>query len=316
MAIKLSKRARWLQVRNYLDEKFGIQVNFSDNHNSYYSASRYVTKEDHGALHSPSHPDLSDEIPQTECAISSRKRKATEKGKGPKKKQTKRSQRHSIYDVSQIVQTKGITSRLQLVCLAVEQNRGGKCSLAQFIANRGTKAVDEAIELAKEFSQAESLYLRANKTRIQLLQEESARECAAGCGGKWLEAADQLLQVHGILKEEFCSAVYNALSKGRGNTEISFFPVLNCGKSFILSPLEVIYNTFCNPAAGSFASLGAEDAENDFRWHPKITAWADFLQALEGDAVHLSAPKNVCSRDLELKKDAIFCDIRCAFGID
>ena len=27
MAIKLRKRARWLQVRNFLDEKYGIQVN-------------------------------------------------------------------------------------------------------------------------------------------------------------------------------------------------------------------------------------------------------------------------------------------------
>ena len=116
MVIRLSKRARWLQVRNYLDETFGIQVNFSDNHNSYYSASRYVTKEDQEALHSPGHPDLSDEIPQTECAISSRKRKAREKGKGPKKKQTKRSQRLSIYDVSQIVQNKGITSACLLGC--------------------------------------------------------------------------------------------------------------------------------------------------------------------------------------------------------
>ena len=190
--------------------------------------------------------------------------------------------------------------------MAVEQNREGKCSLAQLIANRGSKAVDEAIELAKEFSQAESLYLCANKTRIQLLQEESARECAAGCGGKWLEAADQLLQMH-----EFCSAVYNALSKGRGKyRNIFIYGETNCGKSFILSPLKVIYNTFCNPATGSFAWLGAEDAEiiflNDFRWHPKIIAWADFLQALEGDTVHLPAPKNVCSRDLELKKDTPF----------
>ena len=36
------------------------------------------------------------------------------------------------------------------------------------------KAVDKAIELSKEFSQAESLYLCSNKTRIQLLQEETA----------------------------------------------------------------------------------------------------------------------------------------------
>ena len=100
--------------------------------------------------------------------------------------------------------------------MVVEQNREGKCSLAQFIANKGTKAVEEVIELAKEFSQTESLYLCANKMRIQLLQEESAHECAAGCRGKWLEAADQRFQMHGILKEEFCSAVYNALSEARG----------------------------------------------------------------------------------------------------
>ena len=47
MAVKLAKRGRWLQVRNFLDEKYGIQVNFSDNHSSYYTAYRYVTKEDH-----------------------------------------------------------------------------------------------------------------------------------------------------------------------------------------------------------------------------------------------------------------------------
>ena len=140
-----------------------------------------MTKEDHEALHSPGHPDLSDEIPQTECTISSRKRKAREKGKGLKKKQTKRSQRLSIYDVSQVVQNKGITSRLQLVCLAVEQNREGKCSLAQFIANRGTKAVDEAIEVAKEFSQAEALYLRANKTHSVV----TGRKCSRMCCWLW-----------------------------------------------------------------------------------------------------------------------------------
>ena len=54
----------------------------------------------------------------------------------------------------------------------------------------------------------------------------------------------------------------------------------------------------------------AEEAEiiclNDFRWHPKIIAWADFLQALEGDTVHLPAPKNLCSKDIELSKDTPF----------
>ena len=86
MALKLAKRGRWLQVRNYLDEKFGVQVNFSDNHNSYYTAYRYVTKEDREALHSSGHPDLTDAVPRTEAAITSRKRKAKDKGKGQGKK--------------------------------------------------------------------------------------------------------------------------------------------------------------------------------------------------------------------------------------
>ena len=130
-----------------MDEKYGIQVNFSDNHSSYYSAYRYVTKEDHEALHSPGHPDLFEVVPRTEAAITSRKRKAKAKGKGLAKKRSQRSERLSVYDVFQIVQSKSITSRLQLVCLAIERNREGKSSLPQFIANKGNKAVDEAISL-------------------------------------------------------------------------------------------------------------------------------------------------------------------------
>jgi len=139
-----------------MDEKYGIQVNFSDNHSSHYTAYRYVTKEDREALHSPEHPDLSDVVPRTEAIITSRKKKAKAKGKGQAKKWSQRSECLSVYDVFQIVQSKGITSQLQLICLAIEQNREGKSLLAQSIANRGNKAVNEAIELAKESSQAES----------------------------------------------------------------------------------------------------------------------------------------------------------------
>ena len=75
----------------------------------------------------------------------------------------------------------------------------------------------------------------------------------------------------------------------------------------MLSPLKTIYNTFCNPATGTFAWVGAEEAEiillNDFRWKSSIIAWADMLQLLEGDIVHLPAPKNFSKRDIELTRD-------------
>ena len=120
MALKLAKRGRWLQVRNYLDKKFGVQVNFSDNHNLYYTAYQYVTKEDCEALHSSGHPDLTDAVPWTEAAKTSMKRKAKDKDKGQGKKWCQRLERLSVYDVCQIVQHKGIMSRLELICLAVK----------------------------------------------------------------------------------------------------------------------------------------------------------------------------------------------------
>ena len=58
MVVKLSARRRWLKIRNYLDGKYSVKVNFSSRHNNYYTAWLYTTKEDSGFLQSDSHPDL------------------------------------------------------------------------------------------------------------------------------------------------------------------------------------------------------------------------------------------------------------------
>ena len=211
----------------------------------------------------------------------------------------------------QLVKAKFISSRLELVSLAAAQVREGKTTLAEFIANRGSKAVDEAIQVAKEFAEAKAGLNRSRKSCIELLQEELTGECIDGCEGKWLTAAKQLLQCHEIEEHSLCNAICNALKKSRGKSRnVCIHGPAYCGKPFIVSPLKVIYKAFSNPATGSFAWIGAEEAEiiylNEFRWHPKIIAWHQFLQALEGDTVHLPAPKNVCSKDIELSKDTPF----------
>ena len=281
MAIKLEERVRWFQVRKYLEENFGIKVNFSDNHTTYHSAYRYVTKEDNDALHSPSHPHLTDVPPQTESAVATKKRKA--KAKQQRRKSKKRGgDRLSTFDVFQLVQAKSISSRLELVSLAAAQVEEGKTTLAEFIANRGSKAVDEAIQLAKEFAEAETRLNRSRKSRTELLEEELNGECIDGCEGRWLKGAKQLLHRHEIEKRSFCNAIYNALEKGRGKyRNVYIHGPANCGKSFIVSPLKVIYQAFSNPATGSFAWIGAEEAE-------------------------IPAPKNLCSKDVEPSKDTPF----------
>ena len=157
MALRLEKSSRWLQVE-YLNEKFGIQVHFSDHHNGYHSVYKYVTKEDTEALQSPGHPDLTT-VPKTETAIAGKKQKAKEGSAGINKKRDEEIL--TVYEVCKIIQVKSITTRLELVCLTTAQEREGKPCLVQFIANCGQKAVDEALALAKEFSTAESLMANA-----------------------------------------------------------------------------------------------------------------------------------------------------------
>lgn len=194
----------------------------------------------------------------------------------------------------------------------MRQKREGNTALAEFIANKGENAVDDALAVAKEFEEAEKKVLRMQKTRVDLLKEAKEKEkCVDGCDGKWLTAAVQLLESHSIPLKSFCDAVYIALLNGRGKYQnIYIYGPANCGKTFILAPLKTIYNAFCNPATGTFAWMGADEAEiiylNDFRWSPTVIAWADLLQALEGDVVHLPAPKNFCRRDLELSADTPF----------
>ena len=153
MALKIEKRTRWLSVRNWLDEKYGMKVNFSSHH-----------KEDAEFAVSHGHPDHPSAIaPRTEKAISSnkQKRKAAKGSSGKEKKGRKRGL--SVYDVAEYIQTKKIKSKLQLMSIAAEQNREGKRDLAMFICNRGSKTVDEYLAIASELACAEEKYARSQK---------------------------------------------------------------------------------------------------------------------------------------------------------
>lgn len=305
MALKLNMRMRWARVRQYIESNHDIRVNFSDHHTTYYSAYKYVTKDDKNFIQSANHPDLR-EPPVTEKAISAKKKK------GKSRKSTKKRDRnYSVYDVVEIVRQRKIKTRLELINLAMTQQQEGQTKLAEFIANKGSKAVHDALTLAEEYNEAPERWAREQKNRIELLHDAYQTDCIDNCNGKWMQCALDILQRNEIPLTSFCNAVYNALEHGRGKyRNIYISGPANTGKSFIISPLKVIYRAFLNPATGTFAWIGAENAEvvilNDFRWHPSIIAWGDFLQLLEGDTVHLPAPKSFAHKDIEFTKDTPF----------
>ena len=219
----------------------------------------------------------------------------------------------SVYDVSQIAVKNGIKTRLELLVLAQKQKSEGKLDLAQFIANRGSRVVDEAIFVGWELENAESTLQRSKMTRIEILYSKLEGECEPGCDDQWLQMAKEVLERNSIVRDDFAEAVRILLDKGRGKYRNVYLKgPCNCAKTFLLNPLNTIYKTFTNPASTTFAWVGAEQSEvvflNDFRWSAQIIPWHDFLMLLEGQSVHLPAPKTHYRQDILFQGDTpIFC---------
>ena len=58
LCLKLSGPKRWKSVKDKMTKNHGVVLNFSDGHNHYYSAYKYVTKDDPEVYLSPGHPNL------------------------------------------------------------------------------------------------------------------------------------------------------------------------------------------------------------------------------------------------------------------
>ena len=82
--MKLTGVKKWLSAKNNIMKRHNIVLNFSDSHNHYVYAYRYVCKSDMEVAHSPEHQDLSAvESPWTKASTSanyeaSRKQKSTD----------------------------------------------------------------------------------------------------------------------------------------------------------------------------------------------------------------------------------------------
>ena len=269
MAIKLQRSKRWLSSKKYLQAEYDISVHFSNLHYNYYSSWKYTTKKDSNFLQSDNHPDLSDlKAPKTDTASSSRKKSSSESDNDSNNdpesasedcqiasdnsrafKGKKRKKRMPSFDFSEIIIRKGIKTRTELLAYANQQKSQGKYDIAEFIVNRGPRVVAEVLTTAWEMNTAQEKLDRAQKSRIEILEEASQGECAAGCNGQWLTCVTEVLKQNGIRKESFTTAIKDLLQNGRSK----FRNVMICGpansrKIFLLNPLTCVYKTFCNPA--------------------------------------------------------------------
>ena len=103
---------------------------------------------------------------------------------------------------------------------------------------------------------------RQTKCWMDIIQEVSLGSCAEGCNGSWLKYAEEVLTNNKLHPVVFGTAVRELLTLGRGKYwNIIIVVPSNCGKTFLLKPLESTFKTFANSASDKYASVGADDDE-------------------------------------------------------
>ena len=309
MCIKLSDNKRWLSAASYLRNAFGINVHFSNKHYNYLSAYRYVMKEDHEPYHSPGHPNMDVTVsPQTSKASKSRVNKNRDHPSNLSCTSVKR-RRLSKVDVMTIIQQRNIQTETDLLALASEQAEDGLDELKAFIAETPERVYSELISKTWKMSKAIEQQRRSTQSRMARVLDALNMQCGPECSGKrWLQMAKEILRKNEINVYVYAEAIRSLLEKGRGkHRNIMIYGQANCGKTFLLHPLTRIFDTFINPSSSKYAFVGSESKEiiflNDLRWNQEMIPWQEFLNLLEGQTVHLAAPKTHYARDICITQD-------------
>ena len=98
---------------------------------------------------------------------------------------------------------------------------------------------------------------RSKTTRMELIRKNAQVSCIEGYNGRWLACAKEVLQNNQVHSVAFAAVMRDLLIKGRGKfRNIMFVGPANCDKTFLLSPLQLIYKIFSNPANDKYAWLG------------------------------------------------------------
>ena len=197
----------------------------------------------------------------------------------------------------------------KIFLLAERKRRQGDEQLANFILNLGEKAAEEVVSLANRMSKSLEESVLLKRTRVEALKACLEVNCECPESGLWKTLALNTLRANEIDVSVFCAAVVESLEKGRSKGRNLFLMGRsNCGKSFLLRPLEKVFRCLTNPAGNLFSFAEIKDKEvvllDDFRFIPnqdRPISWSQLLLLLDGATVHFSRPRTHFMEDVTVE---------------
>ena len=158
----------------------------------------------------------------------------------------------------------------ELHTAAEERMKEGQTDLAAFVLSCTKKTLNDLIKSTWEMQNTKATLEREKTSRMQVLKKVRLSSCLNGFDMEWYICSRDILQKNSIKSHVYADAIRDLLIYGRGKfTNVIITGPAICGKTFMLRPLEIIYNTFSNPANDKYAWGGAGNAEviilQDFR---------------------------------------------------
>ena len=337
MSIKLSGSRWWDPIRKYLSETHGVNVNFSETDKlGYVAAYRYVCKDKPAeeVVHSPNHDEL-DVIgsPKTKKAMKKnhgktksakskarktkssvataetphRRKKKSASVESPHRRKKSFVKRLQNPQVSSFIVKKKIKTVKHLHAVAKKRKDSGETDLRDFITKKSPCSVSNLVAQTWSIEEAPQDLERMRMSRMDIVKRALEGDCRDGCNGRWFQMAVEILTNNDINVFRFAYLIRRLLERGRQKfINLMLVGGTNCGKTFLLSPLEDMFKAFVNPAVGRYAWIGLDEAEvaflNDFRWTSETIEWNVFLLLLEGATVHLPRPKNQYPEDMTIER--------------
>ena len=340
MIVKLNGTRKWKPVFNSIQNTWGFNVNFSTNKKGYLRGYRYIIKEKPSEMvvHSPGHPDLTSAkspkskkgfVKSSQNAKRRRKRKllAAEENNAPPpppppprpvpipevpvnplaNRNDQFSPRLKPEHVMRFIRRNNLKTELELLAATKNREVEGLTDVYNYIGRQSSKALNDLLAMTWRLEEAPALVERQKMSRMEVVLSFLHKPCVEGCDSTWLEAATEVLHNNNINVFAFADNIRKCLTIGRAKyTNILLWGPRNCGKSFLLNPLEDMFKTFINPTEGKYCWNGLDECEvallQDLRWTPELIKWSDFLVLLEGQTVHLARPRNVYPTDMTISK--------------
>ena len=159
------------------------------------------------------------------------------------------------------------------------------------------KDLAEVLDRSARARNAGAASRRLALTRLELLQA-AAEQAACTCTtpGRWEAAAEEVVCLNGYNNSEVQRAVYEALAQGRKKQlNILIVGETNRAKSFVLKPIDLVFNVFIPPESGPHQLAGIRGAEvvwlNEFVYDPQFLQWSKLKDFLEGQSIKVAVPK-------------------------